>query len=91
MQIRKSGETGKIYIDSVDYVPVYCHDKGAGVENRYELIDMRSVIGEYENGNTGNVSINLYKTLKNELANTVSVLGKPIKREEKKENNSSEN
>ncbi len=26
INIRKSGETGKISIDSVDYIPVYCND-----------------------------------------------------------------
>lgn len=74
---------GKIFIDSVDYIPVYCYDKGEGEENRYELIDMRNVIGEYENGNTGNTSLELYKTLKKEFANVADVLGEKITREEK--------
>ena len=82
MQIRKSGETGKISIDSVDYVPVYCFDRSEKTSNRYELIDMRAAIAEYENGNTENISASLYNTLKSELKNTESVLGKPIKREE---------
>lgn len=87
MQIRKSGKDGKIFIDNVDYIPVYCYDKGAGIQNRYELIDMRSAIGEYENGNTENISSSLYKTLKTELANTVKVLGNPITREQEENKN----
>lgn len=82
MQIRKSGETGKISIDSVDYVPVYCFDKSQKTSNRYELIDMRSAIAEYESGNTENISASLYNTLKAELKNTENVLGEPIKKEE---------
>lgn len=78
MQIRKNGETGKISIDSVDYTPVYCYDKGSGTTNRYELIDIRSAIAEYENGNTQNSSAKLYQTLKSELTNIENVLGEPI-------------
>ena len=74
MQIRKSGETGKISIDSVDYIPVYCYDKGAGVRNRYELIDIRSAIQEYESGETSKVNASLYRTIKTELNNIESVL-----------------
>lgn len=84
MQIRKSGETGKISIDSVDYVPVYCFDRSEKTSNRYELIDMRTAIAEYESGNTENISASLYNTLKAELKNTESVLGKPIKKKEEK-------
>ena len=52
MQIRKSGETGKIGIDSVDYIPVYCYDSGESSKDRYKLIDIRSKMAEYESGNT---------------------------------------
>lgn len=78
MQITKSGETGKISIDSVNYVPVYCYDKGAGVQNRYKLIDIRAAMAEYNSGNTKNVNMSLYNTLKQELANIEKVLGEPI-------------
>ena len=77
MQIRKSSETGKISIDSVDYVPVYCNDRSSK-SNKYELVDVRETISEYENGNPNNISASLYSTLKSELANTESVLGSPI-------------
>lgn len=78
MQITKNGETGKISIDSVDYIPVYCYDKGAGTQNRYQLIDIRSAISQYESGDTSSISSSLYNTLKKELANIESVLGDPI-------------
>lgn len=78
MKITKKGETGKISIDSVDYVPVYCYDRGKGVQNRYVLLDVRTELQDYEAGK-GNISQSLYNTLKKELANTEKVLGEPIK------------
>lgn len=86
MQIRKSGETGKISIDSINYIPVYCYDRGANADNRYELIDIRSAITEYESGDTEKINANLYKTLKTELQNIEKVMGKPISKEDKEEN-----
>ncbi len=81
IEITKDGETGKISIDSVDYVPVYCYDRGAGSANRYELIDIRSAITQYESGDTSKISSSLYNTLKKELENIESVLGEPITKE----------
>ncbi len=85
MQIRKVGATGKIEIDSVDYIPVYCYDKGAGVRNRYELIDIRAAIEAYDSGDTSKVNASLYRTLKAELANIEKVLGNPITKETEQE------
>lgn len=78
MNITKKGETGKISIDSVDYVPVYCYDRGKGEQNRYILLDVREEMQGYEDGK-GNISQYLYNILKKELANTEKVLGEPIK------------
>ena len=85
MQIRKSGETGKITIDSVDYVPVYCYDKGGSGKDRYKLLDIREAIKEYESGNKEGISSSLYKILISELKNAESVLGTPIKKEQNEE------
>lgn len=87
MQITKNGQTGKMSIDSVDYVPVYCYDRGAGSTNRYELIDIRSAIQEYESGDHSKINQSLYNTIKKELVNIEGVLGAPIKKEEPVENN----
>lgn len=78
MKITKKGETGKISIDSVDYTPVYCYDRGKGVQNRYVLLDVRQEMKDFEDGK-GNISQSLYNTLKLELQNTEKVLGEPIK------------
>ena len=82
MEITKDGETGKISIDSVDYVPVYCYDKGAGKKDRYELIDIRAAMTQYESGDKSEISSSLYNTIKKELANIESVLGEPITKDE---------
>lgn len=66
LQITKSGKDGKISIDSVNYVPVYCYNKGSGAKNRYELIDLKKSISSYENG-TSEISTSLYNTFKLEL------------------------
>lgn len=66
LQITKSGKDGKISIDSFDYVPVYCYNKGSGAKNRYELIDLKKSISDYENG-TSSISPSLYNTFKSEL------------------------
>ena len=78
IQITKNGATGKVTIDKIDYVPVYVYDKGAGVKNRYELIDIRTAMQAYESGDTSKVSKGLYNTLKKELADIEKVLGEPI-------------
>ena len=78
MTITKSGQTGKITIDGVDYTPVYCYDKGTNIANRYELIDINTAINEYESGNKSQISANLYTTIKKELENIKKVLGDPI-------------
>ncbi len=78
IQVTKSGETGEISIDKVDYVPVYVYDKGANVKNRYELIDIREAMLSYESGDTSKVGTGLYNTLKKERADIEKVLGDPI-------------
>ncbi len=82
LQITKNGQTGKISIDSVEYTPVYCYDRVTNAKNRYELIDIRSAITEYESGDTSKINSGLYKILKVELTNIEKVLGEPIKKED---------
>ena len=82
IQVTKNGVTGEMSIDSVDYVPVYVWNKGAGVKNRYELLDIKEEMAAYESGDTSKINATLYNTLKKELADIVKVLGNPISREE---------
>ena len=75
MNIRKNGENGKIKIDSINYIPVYCYDESKKNSNRYELLDIREEIAKYENNSEGKVETSLYQILKSELENIEKILG----------------
>lgn len=75
MNIRKNGENGKITIDSINYIPVYCYDESKKNSNRYELLDIREEIAKYENNSEGKVDTSLYQILKSELENIEKILG----------------
>ena len=47
IELRKSGKDGKVYLNKVDYTPIYMLDNGTDAENRFELIDMRSTALNY--------------------------------------------
>ncbi len=63
IQITKNGETNKITIDNVDFVPVFNYNKGSGTSDRYRLIDLNTTLKEYEDG-TSDISQTLYNTFK---------------------------
>ena len=75
MNIRKNGENGKITIDSINYIPVYCYDESKKNSNRYELLDIREEIAKYENNSEGKVETSLYQILKSEIENIEKILG----------------
>ncbi len=50
VQIRKSGETGKISIDKATYTPVYDFDNGSSAKDRYTLLDLDEIISSYQSG-----------------------------------------
>ena len=78
IKVTKNGTTGKMSIVSVDYIPVYVWVKGVNTKNRYELLDIKESMLEYESGDTSKISASLYNTLKKELADIEKVLGAPI-------------
>lgn len=63
IELRKSGKDGKIYLNKVDYTPIYVLDNGQSAESRYELIDMKTVATNYASGNTGNIDRATYDKL----------------------------
>lgn len=63
IELRKSGEDGKVYLNKVNYTPIYMLDNGANAENRYELIDMKNVATSYAGGNTDIVTKETYDKL----------------------------
>ena len=66
IDITKNGETGKITLDNVEYVPIYMYKASTGSTQRYKVIDIEKTISNYESGDTtiGQATCN---TLKKEL------------------------
>lgn len=63
IELRKSGKDGKVYLNKVDYTPIYVLDNGRNSDNRYELIDMKSTATNYASGNATNIDRTTYDKL----------------------------
>lgn len=63
IDIRKSGEDGKVTLNKVDYTPIYVLDNRVNEKNRYELIDMKGVAKSYATGEKTNISRTTYNKL----------------------------
>lgn len=83
VQIRKDGLTGKISIDNATYTPIYVYDNGVGAQDRYELLDLETIIAEHEADNS-KWSNNMYELAKIERKRCVGILGEEIYNEEYK-------
>lgn len=75
VELRKSGKDGKVYLNKVDYTPIYVLDNGEGANNRYQLIDMKSVASSYANGNQGSITRETYDKLIKGLNRLNKLLG----------------
>lgn len=74
LQITKHGTDNKITIDNVNYTPIYMLDRGSGSSNRYQILDIKKRIENYENGTDKSIGQATYNILKAELTNINSVL-----------------
>lgn len=63
IELRKSGKDGEVYLNKVDYTPIYVLDNGRNAENRFELIDMKSAATNYASGNTTEITRETYDKL----------------------------
>ena len=63
IELRKSGKDGKVYLNKVDYTPIYMLDNGESAQNRFTLIDMKSTATSYASGNTDVVTRETYDKL----------------------------
>lgn len=75
IDITKNGETEKITLDKVEYVPIYMYKSSTGTTQRYKVIDIEKAISNYESGNAA-IGQAIYNTLKKELVkikNTMNV------------------
>lgn len=66
IELIKLAEDNTVYLNKVTYVPVYMHDNGINSENRYQILDIKEEIANYENG-MQNVSEKVYNKLKQGL------------------------
>lgn len=76
IQITKNKED-KISIDKVTYTPVYVNDKGTGKSQRFQLLDIRSSMADYEAGK-GNINAATYNILKTRLEKIEKIVGPEI-------------
>lgn len=77
VQVRKDGKTNEISIDNATYTPLYVYDNGLNTKDRYELLDLETIIAEYESG-IGNWSQSMYNLAKVELDRLIKILGPEI-------------
>ena len=63
IELRKSAKNGKVSLNKVDYTPIYMLDNGINAENRFELIDMKSIATAYSEGDTSIITRETYDKL----------------------------
>lgn len=63
IELRKSGKDGKIYLNKVDYTPIYMLDNGDKANNRFELMDMKNLTKSYKGDKTDKISNETYDDL----------------------------
>ena len=77
IELRKSGKDGKVYLNKVDYTPIYMLDNGEGAKPRFELIDMKkTATGYMASGSAQSISRETYDKLVeglNRLNDTLSL------------------
>lgn len=76
IELRKSGETGEVFLRKVDCTPLYMLDNGTASENRYEIIDMKNAAFQYASGK-GTITRNTY----NKLISGLDLLENVLKQE----------
>lgn len=63
IELRKSGKDGKIYLNKVDYTPIYMLDNGDKANNRFELMDMKNLAKSHKGDKTDKISKETYEDL----------------------------
>ena len=75
MSFTKNGETGKMTIDEVSYVPIYMYKSASGGVQRYRVLDIEKTIQNYETGIDTSIGNTAYSTLKTELTKIKNTMG----------------
>lgn len=77
IQVKKSGETGKVTVENVTYIPIYVNIKEFGAKDRYELLDLNEIIRSYEAGED-EWSEKMYKLALKERKKCIKKIGPEI-------------
>ena len=75
VELRKSKEDGKVYLQQVDYVPIYAMDYGTTAKPRYEYLDLRTKLESYESIPTQEEEKVRYQQMKDALEWTEEGVG----------------
>lgn len=74
LQITKNGETGKISIDNINYIPIYMYKAATGSVQRYRILDIEKSIENYETGKNTSIGQIAYNTIKKELVKIKQIM-----------------
>ena len=74
IELRRSGTDGNVYLNKINYTPLYVLDNGYLAENRYQLIDLKSTIANY-NSEDGTITEATYDKLVKAMERLNKVLG----------------
>lgn len=78
INLTKNGETEKISIDEVSYVPIYMYKAARSGLQRHRVIDIEKAIQNYENGTDTSIGQSVYNTLQKELSRIKNIVGENI-------------
>ena len=76
IELRKSGKDGRVYLNKVNYTPIYVLDNGEKSENRFELVDMKATALEYANGYKEKITRTTYDKMVKGLKKLDNLLNK---------------
>lgn len=74
----KNGQTEKISIDNVSYIPIYMYNISSGKSRSHKLLLTEKSIADYESGENTSIDKTTYNNLKNALILTKNILGDEI-------------
>ena len=67
IELTKNGETDKISIGNISYVPIYMYKNTSKTTQKYLVLDIENAIKQYDSGNHI-INSSTYSTLKTELS-----------------------
>lgn len=78
IELRKSGKDGEIYLNKIDYTPIYMLDKGTDAKDRFCLVEIKSAMNSYSEENNQKISRENYDKLVEALKKLNEKMGAQI-------------